>query len=221
MDLFEVMRCTFAAREYTDEDLPDSVLYELIEHARFGPSGGNRQAGRIIVVRDKAVQAQLADMTLPVAQRYTAQALAGETPYNVTRPTALSDEQIAATEPMPLLTEHIRNAPVLLVVCADLSALAALDKDLDRIGMAVGASIYPLVWNILLGARARGYGGTFTTLSLAVEPQVKSLLNIPAEWAVATLVPMGKPVKQLTRLKRREVEEFVVRDSFDGAPLSK
>jgi len=220
MELFEVMRTTFAAREYTDDPLPDEVLLELIENARFAPSGGNRQAARIIVVRDKAVQAQLADMTLPTARRYTAQAMAGETPYCSITPSALIEEQVAQTEPIPQLTEHIRNAPVLLVVCADLGALAALDKDLDRIGMAVGASIYPLVWNILLGARALGYGGTFTTLTLTVEPEVKALLNIPDEWAVATLVPMGKPVKQLTKLKRRSVSEFVVRDTFNGEPLA-
>jgi nitroreductase len=219
MDLFEVMRTTFSAREYTDDPLPDEVLYELIENARFAPSGGNRQAGRIIVVRDKTVQGSLADMTLPPAQQYTAQVMAGETPFNVLRSTALSGEQIATTEPAPALTEHIRSAPVLLVVCADLESLAAMDKDLDRIGMAIGASIYPLVWNILLGARARGYGGTFTTLSLVVEPQVKELLGIPETWAVATLVPMGKPVKQLTKLRRREVADFVVRERFDGPPF--
>jgi nitroreductase len=219
MDIFDVMRTTFAAREYTDDPIPDEVLYELIEHARFAPSGGNRQAGRIILVRDKSVQNRLADMTLPVAQRYTAQVMAGETPYSVTTPTALTGDQIAATDSSPLLTMHIRQAPVLLVVCADLGSLAALDKDLDRIGMAIGASIYPLVWNILLAARARGYGGTFTTLSLAVEPQVKALLDIPEEWAVATVVPMGKPVRQLTKLKRRAVEEFVVRDRFGGEPF--
>ena len=221
MNLFDVMRTTFAAREYTDEELPDELLYELIDNARFAPSGGNRQAGRIIVVRNKEVQAQLADMTLPIAQRYTAQALAGETPYSVLKDTALSEEEIAATEPLPLLTEHIRTAPVVLVACVDLGALAALDKNLDRIGMAIGASIYPLVWNILLGARAKGYGGTFTTLTLAVEPQVKALLKIPDGWAVATLVPMGVPVRQLTKLKRRQVEEFVVRGTWDGAPLER
>ena len=220
MDLFEVMRTTFAAREYTDDPLPDEVLFDLIENARFAPSGGNRQAGRIIVVRDKVVQGQLADMTIPPAKQYTAQVMAGETPFNVITPTALSAEQIAATEPAPPLTEHIRKAPVLLVVCADLGALAAMDKDLDRIGMAIGASIYPLVWNILLGARAKGYGGTFTTLSLVVEDQVKALLGIPDQWAVATLVPMGKPVKQLTRLKRKPVEDFVVRERFEGETFS-
>lgn len=216
MDLYEVMRTTFAAREYTDDPLPDEVLYELIENARFAPSGGNRQAGRIIVVRDKAVQNQLADITIPPAKQYTAQVMAGETPFNVLTPTALSDEDIANTDHAPPLVEHIRKAPALLVVCADLGALAAMDKDLDRIGMAIGASIYPLVWNILLAARAKGYGGTFTTLSLVVEDQVKALLDIPETWAVATLVPLGKPVKQLTKLKRKPVEDFVVRERFNG-----
>ncbi len=219
MELLDVMRTTFSARDYTGEILPDDLLYELLENARFAPSGGNRQASRIIVVRDKKVQAQLADMTLPVAQRYTAQALAGETPYNAINPTSLINEQIAAVEPMPLLTEHIRNASVLLVVCVDLEAVAALDKDLDRISIALGASVYPLVWNILLAAREAGYGGTFTTLSLAVEPEVKTLLAIPEHWAVASLVPMGKPVKQLTKLKRKAVEEFVTRGTWDGAPF--
>ena len=220
MDLYDVMRTTFAAREYTDDPLPDEVLYELFENARFGPSGGNRQAGRIIVVRDKAVQGQLADMTIPPAKRYTAQVMAGETPFNTIIDTALSDEEIAQTEHLPQLVEHIRTAPVLLVVCADVGALAAMDKDLDRIGMAIGASIYPLVWNILLAARAEGYGGTFTTLSLVEEPKVKALLGIPESWAVATLVPLGKPVKQLTKLKRKAVEEFVVRDRFEGEPFT-
>ncbi|MDJ0877417.1 MAG: nitroreductase family protein [Halieaceae bacterium] len=216
MELFDVMRTTFAAREYTDDPLPDALLYDMIENARFAPSGGNRQAGRIIVVRDQEVKHALADITIPPAKQYTAQVMAGETPFNVITPTALSPEQIGATDPAPSLTEHIRNSPVLLVVCADLGALAAMDKDLDRIGMAIGASIYPLVWNILLAARARGYGGTFTTLSLVVEDQVKALLDIPEQWAVATLVPLGKPIKQLTKLKRKAVEDFVVRERFDG-----
>lgn len=216
MELYEAMRTTFSAREYTGEELPDEVLGKIFENARFAPSGGNRQAGRVIVVRDKQVQARIADLSLPTVQRYTAQTLAGETPFNPLTESQLSEAEIAATEPLPLLTAHLRNASVLLVVCLDLASIAALDKDLPRIGMASGASIYPLVWNLLLAARAEGYGGTMTTVSLPVEGDIKQLLSIPDDWAVATLVPLGKPVRQLTRLKRRPVEEFVVRDSWDG-----
>jgi hypothetical protein len=41
--------------------------------------------------------------------------------------------------------------------------VAALDKGLDRVGIVGGASVYPLVWNILLAARNEGFGGTITT----------------------------------------------------------
>ncbi len=59
MELFEVMRTTFAAREFTDDHVPDEVLYDVIENARFAPSGGNRQGNRVIVVRDEATREAL------------------------------------------------------------------------------------------------------------------------------------------------------------------
>jgi nitroreductase len=48
MELFEVMRTTFAAREFTGDRIPNEVLYDVIENARFAPSGGNRQGNRLI-----------------------------------------------------------------------------------------------------------------------------------------------------------------------------
>ena len=51
MELNEAMRTTFSAREYTGEALSDETLHEILESARFAPSGGNRQGNRVIVVR--------------------------------------------------------------------------------------------------------------------------------------------------------------------------
>ncbi|MCG8692427.1 MAG: hypothetical protein MI806_14565 [Minwuiales bacterium] len=48
---------------------------------------------------------------------------------------------------------------------------------------------------------------------------MKALLGIPADHAVSTVVPFGKPVKQLTKLRRNAVEEIATRDSFDGQPF--
>ena len=52
MDLYDVMRTTFAARDFTDDEIPDETLYRILDNARFAPSGGNRQGGRVIVVKD-------------------------------------------------------------------------------------------------------------------------------------------------------------------------
>ena len=91
-----------------------------------------------------------------------------------------------------------------------------MDQDLDRIGVISGASIYPFVWNVLLWARQAGFGGTITTLAIAQEPELKALFGIPADFAVSAVVPLGRPVKQLTRLSRRNVEEIASRERFDG-----
>ncbi len=65
MELYDVMRTTFAVREFTDDPLPDPVLYRILDNARFAPSGGNRQGTHIIVVRDAAVRERLGDAERP------------------------------------------------------------------------------------------------------------------------------------------------------------
>ena len=115
-----------------------------------------------------------------------------------------------------VLTETLVNAPVILLVCVDLRVVAATDQHLERIAVVPGASIYPFVWNILLSARNEGMGGTLTSLPIAQEPKLKELFGLPDYVAVAAVVPMGVPVRQLTKLKRKRVREFTTRERWDG-----
>ena len=80
MELYDVLRTTFAAREFTADPLPDEVLAKILDQARFAPSGGNRQGWRVIVVRDHATKDALAALSAPAAKRFTAQVQAGEPP---------------------------------------------------------------------------------------------------------------------------------------------
>jgi len=216
MELYEVMRTTFAAREFTGAPVSDEVLERILENARFAPTGGNRQGGHVIVVREQATKDALSELAKPAAQRYAAQLAAGETPWNPLVPTALTAEQVAATAIPPTLFEPVRRAPVVLVVCVDLRVVASVDKELDRIGIATGASVYPLAWNILLAARNEGLGGVITTMPLAEEPRLKQLLGLPDYMAVCAVMPLGEPVRQLRKLKRKPVREFAHRERWDG-----
>lgn len=220
MELYDVMRTTSAVREFTDDPLPDDVLRTILDNARFAPSGGNRQGTQVLVVRDRDARRRLAELTIPGARRYTAQKAVGEGPWNAVIPTRLSDEEIAATDVPDFWTDPVLKAAVVLVVCVDLRVVAAVDKDLDRVGIVGGASVYPLVWNILLAARHEGFGGTITTMAVAEEPRVRELFGIPEEYAVACAVPMGKPVRQLTKLSRVSVEDLTRREHWEGGPLS-
>ena len=148
-----------------------------------------------------------------------AQRLAGENPWNTVDPSGVTDEEVAATDVPADFTRPLLEAAVVLVVCVDLRVVAALDQHLDRIGIVGGASVYPLVWNILLAARNEGFGGTITTMAVAEEPRLKELLGIPEPYAVACVVPLGRPVHQPTKLSRVDVSELTQRETWDGGPL--
>jgi nitroreductase len=222
MDFDEVIRTTFAAREFVDAPVSDQVLHRILDQARFAPSGGNRQGWRVIVVRDRAARRRLAEICKPAWRKYRAQRAAGENPWNTVVPSRVTDADLAATSdahPTLDVLDDPRQVPLLLVVAVDLAVVASMDQELDRVGVISGASIYPFVWSLLLAARNEGLGGTLMTFLAAGEPEVKRLLGIPAGHAVAAMIPLGRPVKQLTKLTRKPVEEFATLDRFDGQPL--
>ena len=219
MELYEVMRTTFAAREFTGDPLPDETLAKILDHARFAPSGGNRQGWKVIVVRDQATKDELARLSGIAAKRYAAQAANGESPWNTIDPPRVDAATIERTVAPKRLTEPLVKAPVVLVICVDLKVVASIDQELKRIGVVSGGSIYPFAWNILMGARHEGFGGTITTLAVAQEPKIQELLGLPKHIAVASVMPLGRPLQKLTRLKRNPVAEFTMRERWGGPPL--
>jgi Nitroreductase family len=143
MNLYDVMRTTHAVREFTDEPLPDDTLYRILDNARFAPSGGNRQGTHITVVRAAQTRQRLAELGIPGARRYIAQLIAGENPWNPVHPSSVAPEIIDNTDPPDSFITPFIQAPVVLVVSVDLEVVAALDQNLDRIGLVSGASVYP------------------------------------------------------------------------------
>ena len=217
MELSEVMRTTFAAREFLDQEISNEQIGRILDNARFAPSGGNRQGWKVIVVKKEETRGALVPLIEPVLRRYLAQVHAGESPWNTINETSLSQEEIDHQELPKGFVENLVSAPVLLFVFLDLSVVASFDSNLDRVGVISGASIYPFVWNILLAARNEGLGGTITTFVGGSESELRDLLRVPDHYAFSAMIPIGKPNKQLTRLTRNPVKSFAVLETFDGA----
>lgn len=219
MELYDVMRTTFAARDFTDEPVTDAQLRRILDNARFAPSGGNRQGWHVVVVRERATRDALVPLIRPTLKRYLAQMNHGEAPFNPIHPTTLNEAEIAAQEAPDAFIRKLTHAPVLLMVFVDLAQVAAFDAGAEQVGVIAGASVYPFVWNILLAARNEGLGGTPTTFIGAQPEALRELLGIPEQMAFAAMLPLGTPVKQLTRLRRKPVDEFAVLERWGGAPL--
>ncbi|HET6966594.1 MAG TPA: nitroreductase family protein, partial [Acidimicrobiales bacterium] len=64
MDLTEALTRTGAVRDFTDEPVRDEVVRRILDTARFAPSGGNRQAWHVVVVKDTDTRQKLRDLYL-------------------------------------------------------------------------------------------------------------------------------------------------------------
>ena len=222
MDLIDALRTTGAVRDFTEEPVGDEVLARILDTARFAPSGGNAQAWHVVVVKDATLRRRLRDLYLPGWRDYLAMTAAGLRPWAPGNDPAAESAAVAAhAEQMAAvasqgLAAHLDRVPVLLAVFTDLTALAAVDRDLDRYSLAGGASVYPFVWSVLLAARGEGLGGVLTTMHIREEDEVRQLLGAPASWALAAVLALGHPVRQPRRLRRRPVAGFTTIDRVAG-----
>jgi nitroreductase len=225
MQLLDVMRTTPSTREFTDDPLPDDVLYDILDAARFAPNGGNRQAWKVIVVRDPATKRRITDLYELGMREYVAHAAVGLVPFVASeahsRTTPAVDLEAAHAQPLPMSTDYLAECQVMLVLLLDLSNCSAVDSGLDRLSISAGASIYPFAHNILLAARERGFGGHFTSVLARQEHDLRDLLRVPPQYALATMLPLGKPVKEIRKLRRTPVEEFTTVEHFDGPAFTR
>jgi nitroreductase len=225
MELRDVMRTTPATRDFTDEPVPDSVVLGLLEVARFAPSGGNRQGWRVLVLQDPEIRRRIRDLYVLAWREYMAHVNAGLVAFapgedgRWSGPAVDLDEARSTPAPMPF-SDHLDDAPVLLLLVVDLTCLAVTDNGLDRQSIVGGASVYPFAHNILLAARDAGLGGVMTTVLARQEPSVKKLLGIPDRYALAALLALGHPAHQPARLRRAPVDAFTFVDRFDGDKFS-
>ncbi len=225
MDLMTALTTTGAVREFTEEPVDDDTVVRLLATARFAPSGGNRQGWRVVLVKDPQVRARLRDLYLAGWYEYLAQRAAGLTPWSPTadrtaEAAAITKAgEIRASADPDGFAERLDRVPVLLAILVDLDALAAVDRDLDRYSFAGAASVYPFAWSILLAAREEALGGVLTTMAIREEAGVLEALGAPEGYAMAALVAIGHPVREVTRLRRAEVAEFATVDRVDGPPL--
>jgi nitroreductase len=217
MDLYEAMRCAPTTRRFRPDPVPREALVRALENARFAPSGGNRQGWRVVVVEDAASRAALRDLYLPRWRAYM-EATGGA--RMLAEPAGLDPKRVRMVQRANEYAERLAEVPVHLLVGVRLEDVLATDAELPRQSIVGGASIYTFVQNLLLALRAEELGAAMTTLLVPAEAEVKRLLEIPEDVALAAHVGVGHRADPWPgRLSRRPVGEFAFAERY-GLPLT-
>lgn len=209
LGLLEGLATTRAIRRYTDEPVLEEDLNTILWHASRAPSGSNRQKFRFVVLRDSAEAVQ-AKSLLGEAFRRGWQAKRDHDGFEAGSgrdPNSSKSRQAAA---MQQYVDRFEDVPVVVLVCL-IRHRGANPYE--------GASVYPACQNLLLAARALGYGGVLTMWHHAVEAELRSLLGIPEDVALSACITLGRPQGGHGPVRRRPLGELVFEDGW-GVPAN-
>lgn len=210
-DLYEAMSTLRAVRRLRPDPIPDDVLERVLQAACWGPTGGNQQPWKVIVVKDPGKKSVLKELYHAEWTVYVEQFLA----RLVDAPADVADKWRRVAKAGTYLADHFHEAPAILVFCANPAAMAITDAKLDRVSMVGGGSVYPAVQNSLLSCVAEGLGCTLTTLLCQRESEVKELLDVPERWATVAHVPIGYSLgRGHGPITRKGPAEMAALDSF-------
>ena len=206
--LLEGIATTRAIRRYRDEPVPTEALNAMVFAATRAPSGSNRQPFRFMVLRD-GPQARAAKALIGESARRIWGGKRTADGYDRGSGAEENSPKARMARTMQHYVEHFESAPVLILPC--------LVRYRDPTPTE-GASIYPACQNLLLAARARGYGGVLTGFHVFVEAELRELLGIPEGVFMAATITIGKPVGGHGPVRRRPVSELVYEEQWDHAP---
>lgn len=204
LGLLQGLATTRTIRRYTDEPVPDDDLAAILWHASRAPSGSNRQPVRYLVLRDgpAAVQAR---RLLGESFRAGWRAKRSADGYEQGSGAVADSPKARMAATMQHYVDHFEGVPVVLLVCM----LRHREPTPTE-----GGSVYPACQNLLLAARALGYGGALTMWHLGVEQQLRELLAIPDGVALSACITLGRPAGSHGPVRRRPLSEVVFDDQW-------
>jgi len=168
MELRDAVLGRRSVRSFRADPVPDALVEELLELARWAPSAGNLQDWFVYVVKSEGVKRALANAAF--GQNFVAE------------------------------------APVVLVVCADLERATHYGER--------GVTLYAIqdtaafVYAFMLLAHERGLGTVW--VGAFDENAVRSILDIPPHLRPVAIVPVGYPARPPANPGRESVRKKYV-----------
>jgi nitroreductase len=204
--LLEGIVSTRAIRRYHDEPIPPEVLRAIFYAASRAPSGSNRQPFRFIALTDGPNAREAKRLIGESARRVWTSKRSGDG-YDAGSGIVDDSPKARMARAMQQYVDEFERVPALVLPC--------LMRYRDPTPFE-GASVFPACQNILLAARALGYGGVLTGWHYGVERELRELLGVPDRVFMAGTITLGRPRGRHGPVRRRPLRELIYDDHWDA-----
>jgi nitroreductase len=185
-------------------DVPDGVIEQIVEAARWAPSGGNGQPWHFVIVRDAVDRAWNAELFLKQQEHK-------------------AEMERAARGQVRLTGAGFKNAPVHILVVGDprVNESYPIRTRLEKSARHFYSGLANATLSLMFAARCLGLATQY--VSDAGSPYMGTLLKvrygIPDPLEVYELVPVGYPSSDVAPTPRRPLESLIHEGRFDSAKL--
>lgn len=191
--LFETIQNRRTVRKFKSTPVPKEHILKILDAARMAPTAGNQQPWKFLVVQNGEKLAELQK-----------EALSWYLDLYQTRKKPTEADLSKVRESVKKTLENVLSAPVYIAVLVDSSATYP-DYILYDGTLAAG--------NLMIAARALGYGTGFFT-SFFPEDRMKKFFNIPDQYKLICLTPVGIPEEWPQIPSKKSLEDVVIFESF-------
>ena len=183
-----------------DREVPDALVRQIVEVARWAPSGGNGQPWEFVVIRDAAMRGRIADLFLKQQEEK-------------------KEMELAIRGTIRMTGAGFRDAPVYILVVGDPRVNESYPirtrEDKGERHFISGLANATLLLH--LAAASLGLASQYVSDvgSPYMATMLRAWLGIPDPLRVYELVPIGWPLRRPEPTPRREVDELIHHERYD------
>jgi nitroreductase len=195
--VFDVLGSARAIRYLRTDPVSDAHVQALVWAATRASSADNTQPWRFVAVTGPAQRQRIADAVSDF----------GEFSRDLPGPADATSARTrqAATH----LQRNLAAAPLLLFVCGrnDYPAVRPQERYL-------WSALFAATQNVVVAARALGLSAVFTMLHVANPAGVRSVLGVPPDYKIASMLVVGWPDRSPGPVTRRPVGDVIFTDKW-------
>lgn len=203
MEFAEVVEGRRSTRYFTDEEIPEEDIRNIVTIGTLAPNAGNLQDWRCLVLKDNSTKNEIKELVQEKLESLAKRA--GK--ENPERYRNRHGSILFAGAPVVLvfLTKPYRSA-----IDELLQENGYSEAEIDCLRMRPDIqTISAMIQNILLASHTMGYGTCWMVAPNIARHEIENCLGIRPPWSMAAFVALGRASQTPGRSKRKPLDDVI------------